>query len=98
MRFPKETGDHRHRQQQQKQRVVADDCRAKRNQRDGVLPHGKNLPNKADAPNGLAACALHPVVEFGVLEVIKVQRGGVLHQPNAGVVAEQIPQKAFHQR
>ena len=50
------------------------------------------------AAHGLPARALEPVLQLAVLEVLEVERRGVLHQPHAGRVGEALRQQRVEQR
>ena len=50
------------------------------------------------APGGLPARALEPVLQLAVLEILEVERGRVLHQAQAGRVAELLRQQRVEQR
>ena len=48
----------------------------------------RTLPQPARAPRCLASRAFQAVLQLAVLEILEVERGRVLHEPQAGLVAE----------
>jgi len=48
-----------------------------------------------------AACrpgTFQPVLQLAILEILEVERGGVLHEPKTGFVAEPLRQQSVEQR
>ena len=64
---------------------------------DEVLPLVEHLPDEAEAARRLPPGALELVVEVGVLEVLQVQLGGVLHQPHRRLVREEVAEEAVEE-
>ena len=59
-----------------------------------VLHLAEQLAHQVHAPHRLAARAIELVLQVGVLEILEVERRGVLHQPDAGRVGEQFRQQS----
>ena len=88
MRLAQERGHEReHEQRDQPGRV---DQQAGGEARDGhhVLRLAEELAHQRRAAHGLAPRAIQPVLQLAVLEVLEVERGGVLHEPDARGVGE----------
>src|SRR6202163_2544559 len=60
---------------------------------DHVLRLAEELPDQARASGRLPPRTFQPVLQLPVLEVLEVERGGVLHEPKAGLVAEALRQQ-----
>ena len=58
----------------------------------------RQLPHQGHAPAGLAARAFELVLELGVLEILQIERRGMLHQANARGVGHALRQQAVDQR
>ena len=58
----------------------------------------KSWPIRRHTARGLPPCPFQAVLQFAVLEVLEVERGRMLHQPQAGFVAETFGQQAVDQR
>ena len=71
---------------------------AKLDDGDDVLGLTEELRDQARAPGRLPPGTLQPVLQLAVLEVLEVERGGVLHEPQAGFVAETLRQQGVEQR
>ena len=74
------------RQQQQADEPGRVDGQPGRETEDGhhVLRLAEELAQKRDPPAGLAACAIEPVLQLAVLEVLEVEGRRVLHEAHAG--------------
>ena len=94
-----EEGRHQRQQQQHDQpRRIDDQAGGEAHHRDDVLRLAEQLAHQRHAPAGLPARPLELVLELGVLEVLEVERRGVLHQPHAGGVGHALGQQAVDQR
>ena len=65
---------------------------------DHVLRLAEELPDQARASGRLPPGAFQPVLQLAVLEILEVERGGVLHEPKTGLVAEPLRQQRVEQR
>ena len=60
-----------------------------------VLGLAEELAHQGGAAHGLPARPIQPVLQLAVLEVLEVQRGGVLHEAHAGGVRELLREKGI---
>ncbi len=97
MGLAQERWQHRHRQQHQQPWHIHRHRDRDGHERDHALHGGEQQREEAQAADGLAAGTLQPVVDLRVLQLLEVQRGGVAHQPHAGVVGEPVAQKTLEQ-
>ena len=88
MRLAEEGRDEREEQQHDQPRRVDDEAGREARDRHDVLGLAEQLAHQRHAPAGLAARALELVLELAVLEVLEVERRGMLHQPDAGGVGD----------
>ena len=98
MRLADERGDQRDREQHDQPRRVDESPAAKLTIVTTSCAWPNSWPISVDAPGGLAARALEPVLQLAVLEVLEVERRRMLHQPQAGRVAEALGQQRVEQR
>ena len=93
-----EEGRHqRGRQQQHQPRRVGGDAGGEAGQGDDVLRLAEQLADQPGAPARLAPGAVQLILDFAVLEVAQVERRRVLHQAQAGRVAELVGQQRVDQ-
>ena len=85
------------REEQQQPGDVDRDRNGQRDERDQVLEAGEYAGEEPDPPHRLPAGPLQLVVDLGVLELLEIERGRVLHQLNAGAVGEQVAQQTLQQ-
>ena len=78
-------------------RRVHDQPRGEARDGDHVLRLAEELPDQARASGRLPPGAFQPVLQLAVLEILEVERGGVLHEPKAGLVAELLRQQRVEQ-
>ncbi len=98
MRLADERRDQGQEQQGDQPGGVENQAGGKADHGDDVLRLAEQLPHQRHSSAGLPACPLELVLKFGVLEVFKVERRGVLHQPHAGGVGHALGQEAVDQR
>ena len=98
MRLAEERRQHRDDQQQQQPGQLDGQHRGQRDQGDQVLGRREQQRDQADPPHRLAARPLEVVVGLRVLVLGQIEGGGVLHQPHADSVGEQVAQQALEQR
>ena len=98
VRLAEERRDQRQQQQHDEPRRV--DQQAGGEARDGhhVLRLVEELAHQRHAPAGLAARALELVLQLAVLEILEVERGRMLHQPQARRVADPLREQRVDQR
>ncbi len=89
---------HRHHQQHQKPGDVHRERDAERDQGDQVLQCRQQHGEEPDPPHGLPPGPLQLIVDFGVLELLQVERRRMLHQLNAGAIGEEVAQETLQQR
>ena len=92
-----ERGEHRDDQQDQEPGDVHRERRGQRHQGDEILQRREEHGEEPDAAHRLPAGPLQLVVDLGVLELLQVEGGRVLHQLDAGAVGEQVAQQALQQ-
>ena len=93
MRFADERRHQRDRQQHDQPGGVDEQSGREAHHGHRVLRLPEQLAHQVHAAHGLAPRAVQLVLQVGVLEVLQVERGGVLHQPDAGGVGEQLRQR-----
>ncbi len=86
------------RQQQDQPGCVGGDPGGEACQGDQVLRLAQQQADQAGAAAGLPSGTVELVLGLAVLEIAQVQRGGVLHQAQAGFVAEPVGQQLVQQR
>ena len=91
-------GHQGNREQHDQPRRVDDEAGGEADDGDDVLRLAEELADQARAPGRLPPRALEPVLQLAVLEILEVERRGVLHQPQAGLVAEPLRQQGVEQR
>ena len=79
-------------------RRVDEEARGEADDRHDVLRLAEQLPDQRHAAGRLPARALEPVLQLAVLEVLEIERGRMLHQPQARRVAEALGQQRIEQR
>ncbi len=94
---PRKTGNGRDEQESQEPGIEEDDGGQQRQKREQLLRHTGQAGEHTQPGAGLAAGALHFVVEDGVFKRDQVERAGVFHHPDADVVAEPVSQQAVYQ-
>ena len=98
VRLADERGQERDGEQHDEPRRVDEEPRGEAHDGDDVLRLAEELADEARAARGLAPRALQPVLQLAVLEVLEVERGRVLHEPQARLVAELLGQQRIEQR
>ena len=98
VRLADERRHERDREQHDQPRRVDDEAGGEARDRHDVLRLREELPHQRHAARRLPARALEPVLQLAVLEVLEVERRGVLHQAQAGRVAELLGQQRIEQR
>jgi len=98
VRLAKEGRSHGHEEQQQQPRQLQQQHARERGERHQVLGRGQEQRDQPDAPHRLTARPLEVVVGLGVLVLREVEGRGVLHQPHAEAVREQVAEQTLEQR
>ena len=93
-----EAREHGQPQQQQEPRVEGEQRGHERGEGERALAHAEQERDEGEPTDGLSPGPLQVVVELRVLEVLQVERGGVLHQPHAHAVAEKVAEQRLHER
>ncbi len=90
--------DQRDQQQHDQPRGVRDEADGEADDGDDVLRLAEQLPEQRQAAAGLPPRALQAVLQLAVLEVLEIERRGVLHQAHAGGIREALRQQRIDQR
>ncbi len=90
-------GEHRDHEEHQQPGDVDRDRDAERRQGDQVLQRRQQHGEEPDPPHRLPPGPLQLVVDLRVLELLQVERRGVLHQLDAGPVGEEVAQETLQQ-
>ena len=98
MRLAEERRQQRHQQQHDQPRRIDQQAGGEARHRHHVLRLAEQLRHQGETPAGLAARALELVLELGILEILEVERRGVLHQAHARGVGHPLRQQAVDQR
>ena len=98
MRLADECRHKRYGQQRDQPRCVDDQSRAEADDGDHVLDLPEQLADQRHSSRRLAPRPIEPVLQFAVLEIFQVERRRVLHQAQAGGVAELLGQQRIEQR
>ena len=97
MRLAEEGGDQRQQQQHDQPRRIGGEPGGEADDGDDVLRLAEHLADERRAPADLPPGAVELVLDLAVLEVLEVERRGVLHQPDAGGIGEPFGQQRVHQ-
>ena len=98
MRLAEKGGHQRHQQQHDQPGREDDETGREAGHGDEVLRLREKLAHQGHAPAGLAAGALELVLELGILEILEVERRGMLHQPHARPRADPLGQHPVRAR
>ncbi len=97
MCFAEERRQHGDREEEQQPGQLNQQHAGQRNQRDEVLRCPEQQREQPDSAGRLATRALQVVVDLGVLELRQVERRGMLHQPDAEPVREEVAEQTLEQ-
>ena len=97
MRFADERRHERDGEERDEPRRVHNQPRGEARDGDQVLRLAEELPDQVRASGRLPPRAFQPVLQLAVLEILEVERGGMLHEPKAGLVAEPLRQQRVEQ-
>ena len=98
MRLADECGQESDGKERDEPRSVDEQPRGEACDSDDILRLAEELPDQARTSGRLPPCPFQPILQLAVLEVLEVERGGVFHEPKAGLVAEPLRQQRVQQR
>ena len=93
MRLPDEGRHQSDQQQHDEPRRIDDETGSKTQYGDHILRLAEHLAEQRHAAHGQAPCPVKPVLQFAVLEIFKIERCRVDHQPDAGIRIEPVRQQ-----
>ena len=98
MRLADECRQEGNREERDEPRCVHEQPCGKARNGDHILRLAEELPDQARTSGRLSPGSFQPVLQLAILEVLEVERGGVLHEPKTGLVAELLGQQRVEQR